>query len=414
MTLLRYMVEHSLAGQSTEMKERRLGIEVFGRPADYDSNADPVVRTSANEIRKRLAQYYQEVDEPGRPYIRLSPGSYATCFEFPLDSLREGRAGPDDGQPWGNKGEPHSPMLSSSDDESRSTKGLEQFPQVLQTDDAIQPSLGRTRRHKFVWVAGAVFVLLIAACGSFLFLTRANSDSALNRFWSPIFNSPVPVQICVGALDLTGSVDPGAPFSQKMADQINGKVDLPVETGQATWRMVMFADAEKMARISELLTKHNKKFLIHSSDSVTLEELRRGPAVQIGIFANLWTLRLLPKLRFHPHMDFATQMMWIEDSQHPEKNDWRVPWAKPYSQSYVDYAIVTRCRDSLSGQGVIAIGGLGLHGTEAAGDFVTNSDDLSQLSSDLGNPNKNVQIVLKIIVVNGNAGPPQIIAVHYW
>jgi len=33
---------------------------VFGRPADYDNYADPVVRISAGEVRKRIAQCYQE------------------------------------------------------------------------------------------------------------------------------------------------------------------------------------------------------------------------------------------------------------------------------------------------------------------------------------------------------------------
>jgi len=85
-----------------------------------------------------------------------------------------------------------------------------------------------------------------------------------------------------------------------------------------------------------------------------------------------------------------------------------------YSQSYIDYAIVTRCLNPLSGQVVIAIGGLGLHGTQAAGDFVTSTEDLGLLSKELSNPTKNVQLVLRIVVVNGHAGPPQIVAVNYW
>src|SRR5262249_15327111 len=58
--LLRYVVERTLDGHSADLKERTLGIEVFGRAPDYDTNLDPIVRTTAAEIRKRLAQYYQE------------------------------------------------------------------------------------------------------------------------------------------------------------------------------------------------------------------------------------------------------------------------------------------------------------------------------------------------------------------
>src|SRR5664279_5937587 len=59
---LRYVVEHTLDGCPEALKERTLGIEVFGRPPNYDTNADPVVRATAGEIRKRIAQYYHGVE----------------------------------------------------------------------------------------------------------------------------------------------------------------------------------------------------------------------------------------------------------------------------------------------------------------------------------------------------------------
>src|SRR5438309_7324459 len=54
--LLRYVVTETLDGRIAQLKERSLGVAVFGRNPDYDTNADPVVRTSACEIRKRLAR----------------------------------------------------------------------------------------------------------------------------------------------------------------------------------------------------------------------------------------------------------------------------------------------------------------------------------------------------------------------
>src|SRR5882757_4182637 len=56
---LRFVVEHTLDGNIERLKERTLGIEVFGRQNDYDTNADPIVRVTAGEVRKRIAQYYQ-------------------------------------------------------------------------------------------------------------------------------------------------------------------------------------------------------------------------------------------------------------------------------------------------------------------------------------------------------------------
>src|SRR3981189_3438437 len=81
--LLRYVVERTLDGHPGELKERTLGIEVFGRDPYYDTNLDPVVRTTAAEIRKRLAQYYQEPNHETEPRIDLPLGSYAARFQAP-------------------------------------------------------------------------------------------------------------------------------------------------------------------------------------------------------------------------------------------------------------------------------------------------------------------------------------------
>ena len=56
--MLRHIVERTLAGQAEAIKERSLGVVVFGRPPDYDCSSDPVVRMSAAEIRKRLIVFH--------------------------------------------------------------------------------------------------------------------------------------------------------------------------------------------------------------------------------------------------------------------------------------------------------------------------------------------------------------------
>jgi hypothetical protein len=78
--LLRYVVEQELNGASSELKERTIAIEVFGRDPSYDPGADPVVRISAGEVRKRLAQYYQEATAPDQLRIELPVGSYRPEF----------------------------------------------------------------------------------------------------------------------------------------------------------------------------------------------------------------------------------------------------------------------------------------------------------------------------------------------
>src|SRR5262249_24492271 len=59
-SFLKFVVNETLAGRGENLKERTLGIEVFGREPEYDTTNDPIVRVTAAEIRKRIAQYYQE------------------------------------------------------------------------------------------------------------------------------------------------------------------------------------------------------------------------------------------------------------------------------------------------------------------------------------------------------------------
>src|ERR1019366_8610359 len=72
----------TLAGDTSSLKERTLGIEVFGRAPDYDTSQDPIVRSGAAEIRKKLAQYYQEPGHGSEVRIELLSGSYIAEFHF--------------------------------------------------------------------------------------------------------------------------------------------------------------------------------------------------------------------------------------------------------------------------------------------------------------------------------------------
>lgn len=81
--LLRCVVERTLDGRAAEIKERSIAMDVFGRKAGYDPSVDPVVRISAGEVRKRLAQYYQEPGREGEVRIELPLGSYQPEFTAP-------------------------------------------------------------------------------------------------------------------------------------------------------------------------------------------------------------------------------------------------------------------------------------------------------------------------------------------
>lgn len=152
--LLRYVVEHALQGQTVELKERTLGVEVFGREPDYDTNLDPVVRTTAGEIRKRIAQYYHEPGHDKEIRIDLSPGSYIPEFRVP-------------------PAESVSAPLSA--------------PQVAGIPSR-RPRTGQ-------WLLLAVIPALLAVL---LWSKPWSTKSILDKFWTPVVDVSNPVLLSVG------------------------------------------------------------------------------------------------------------------------------------------------------------------------------------------------------------------------
>ncbi|WP_255551193.1 hypothetical protein [Granulicella sp. dw_53] len=84
---LQLVVGHALVGEYDSLRERMIGAEMFGRPIDYDTGSDSVVRVKATEVRKKLAQYYLEASSsPVR--IELPSGSYVPKFGFsPVETV---------------------------------------------------------------------------------------------------------------------------------------------------------------------------------------------------------------------------------------------------------------------------------------------------------------------------------------
>src|SRR6267154_1719384 len=79
---LQLIVEHALAGRLDSLRERMIGAEMFGRRIDYDTANDAVVRVKATEVRRKLAQYYQESTKAPLVRIELPSGSYVPKFHW--------------------------------------------------------------------------------------------------------------------------------------------------------------------------------------------------------------------------------------------------------------------------------------------------------------------------------------------
>ena len=77
---LRYTVEHTLHGEGGQLKEYRLGVEVFDRDSSFDPRLDPVVRMAARRLRSKLNDYYETEGIQDPICIAVPKGGYAAAF----------------------------------------------------------------------------------------------------------------------------------------------------------------------------------------------------------------------------------------------------------------------------------------------------------------------------------------------
>ncbi len=76
-----FIVEETISGRGTHLKEFLVGMEVFGKDSRFDPRTDPIVRVQARRLRARLTRYYIEEGQEDEIVIDLPKGGYAPIFK---------------------------------------------------------------------------------------------------------------------------------------------------------------------------------------------------------------------------------------------------------------------------------------------------------------------------------------------
>jgi hypothetical protein len=377
---LRFVVSRVLDGQHDQLKERIIGMEIFERLPDYDTNKDPIVRVTAAEIRKRIEQYYQDPLHSQEIRLFLPAGSYAPQFSWP------GHPG---GLPEGSVEPP-----------GDGSNAIVKAPPVL-----VGPPVPRSKRlfTAGVGLAAAVVVLAIVATSAALW--RASEPPVLRQFWEPFVNSPEPVLFCIADQNQYATI--------RLRDAADPQRETTLPDSMIT---VIIDDVNPLVNVAGMLRAYGKNYRVLGESTTSLTDLRRSPAVFIGAFDNSWTLTLTSPLRFHFANDGSMKQLWIADRAQPEKREWMLDRSELQTEVYKDYAIVARFLDPNTDQFAVVAAGIGRGGTVASGEFLVDArrmeEMLSQLPSDWRR--KNLEVVLETQVIQGRSGPPHVSAVHVW
>ncbi|MGA2730802.1 MAG: hypothetical protein ABSE96_23575 [Terracidiphilus sp.] len=378
--LLTYTVEQTLLGNASELKERTIGVEAFGREPVYDVNLDPVVRTAAAEVRKRLSQYYYNPDHAGELVIELPIGSYVPTFREPAASHMDFAAEPS---------------------VAEKVESLPRDP-VFQSRTDAKAEQGRSRLVTRRWIPITVALLVAALIGFSVGRVRlpsqaevAGESSNMSRFWQPITATSSRVTYCLGAP--TDSVDlQSGPYPASEGGSLN------------TY------DVITLARSLVPLVPKNGQFRLLSASDTGFAQLREGPFVLIGAFDNPWTMRITQDLPMG--FEYDNHVREVVDRKSTPKKIWTLQWQVPGKSLARDYAIVARLHDTVTGEPVIILAGILGEGTEAASEVVSNPAYLdAMLQKAPKNWDRlNLETVIEANVIDGHPGPPTVITVETW
>jgi hypothetical protein len=400
--LLRYLVEKSGLGGEESLKERVIGVEVFGRSPDYNTGDDPIVRARVGEVRKRLAQYYlSQESSHAKIKITIPSGSYRAIFEF----LPE--------QAPGDKIRP---------------SGLTQNSIQAAVKITPAPSIPIAKRNALtatrVCVAGIIFACLL------LFLVfvvrRSGSEGALEQFWAPLLQSSKPVFIYTGtnAIYMPTTSFAATREHRQEHEQSDGTMLYlsPLAPGETltsadvypiNYEFTTVGDMSVDVRLASLLTSQHHSFDVRAGENISIGDLRESPSVLVGGYNNFLTLKLSHDLPF--------ALDGSENGRQPiqESGGTKRGWSSQLDANRAngeDYAIVARLLNSETGNPVIIIAGVTSFGTRAAGQFVTSAEGLKALTTTAPKDwaSKNLEIVLRTVVLKSDPGAATIVASRYW
>ncbi len=372
--VLRFIVEQTLQGFGDRLKERTIGIEVFDRPPDYDTATDHAVRSAMAEVRKRLAQYYQQ-SRPEELRIEVLPGSYMPQFRWPEEHF------------------------------------LPAIPAPLATPERIEhaaalQAIEQPERRSWLrrWLILSCLVLFTSLA---VLIVTLRTRGPFEDFWRPVLSARAPVLLCIGNVEGGRRPSENNPVSSAI-------VSLSDFHNSATHTVNVY-DAFTMAKFAGLMQANGRPFKLASQSDATFTDLQNGPAILVGLLNNDWTERLVSKLRFtvdQPTPDKVT----LRDRNNPANMDWSIDYATPYLNLTRDYALVLRMVDPKTEQMVVVAAGITVFGTTAAGDFLTSPREMKKLAAIAppGWEKKNMELVLSTEVIRGRSGPASILAAQFW
>ncbi|HWQ53210.1 MAG TPA: hypothetical protein VN442_05965 [Bryobacteraceae bacterium] len=347
---IRYVIVETLEGRADSLKERTIGVDLLGQSPNYDSSANATVRVRANEVRKRLKQYYSDPAHLAEVRIDLPCGSYVPEFHTVTSQA------------------PAAPAV-------------------------------RPPRRLYAWLTVALLAALIAGLSLWAYSTRPTS--ALERFWGPARHSGRPLLVC---MDYVQAHRVARPFGPD--DTIPGHEIVPVVN-----EVVGAGGIHAISALTAMLTRMGVEVDIKIGSDTSFGDLRHSPVVVMGCYNNRWSTLMYDGLRFgfSNQEGFSN----VEERKAPHRRWPAFPTARREDGIYGVISRVVHPTTGSLMLGIAGISHLGTRGVaEFATNATLMQRVLAQAPA--GWEKKNMQIVLQVPVIANTPAPARVVALECW
>lgn len=421
---LQYIVDQAIACNFESLKERVIGVELFGRAPSYDTGEDAIVRVTASDVRRRLLQHYGKYGSSSPYRISLPLGSYIPeiARDHPLNQAGAGDAADTRHEASANR--------NGSGAEPQSSVPLPgQGAVAVSPSVTAQDGTQASSRYRRTWLTVAILAgaLNLALWGIFWFRTSRSEAPPVSVLpWSAFFHSTHFTYLIISdpniaeVQDLTGHQisisdyanrnyipDPGG-----LSPEINRICHIILVGDNAST-----IDTPIAVQIATLAQANSAKFAVRSARDIKIADLKTDDNfVLLGSpRSNPWFTLFNDQLDFRFVFDNDSHQEIIRNFQ-PHANE--LPQYIPTAlgggtgQSFATVALVQNIDQS--GQ-VLLLAGANAEGTEAAANLVTNLPRLSETLQKCGisaSGKQHFELLLRLSTMAGSPNKVDVVACH--
>jgi len=384
--LLRYLAEHEISQPGTSAKEYQIATEVFGRPDNFDPQADSAVRVQAGRLRLKLLDYYSHEGAADSIVVEVPNGSYALSFherEVALPST---------------------------------------VPVPVEVPHRVaSPAIPKNPRPWIVTAAALCSLLAVSLIAIVLLLmalssARADKSSgvtasaAARAFWSPFASSPYAPWVIFSNAAFVGRPETGMRYLDRSRDISPLILDHYTGVGEVL----------AVHELDQVFNRLNHPIRVKRGSLFSLDDANDNDMIFVGSPAENLTLLDLPGSQefifTRPNSGIHKGELAIRNV-HPEAGQPEMYYpsdsSKPLEE---DYAVVALVHGLNPARHVMILAGTTTIGTQAAVEYVCEKDSVEELMRTLaphGEEIKPFEALLRVKVTRGVPVGIELVAVRH-